>query len=77
VFLLARCRSKTNDAPGANVILQSYLLEPKIYKWELKSAQTHKTLDGFKAARHSGFSQGSAKEIEIGLAKYIFMYLDD
>lgn len=42
MFLLARCYAKMNDPQGAVLLLNSYLLEPKKYRSEIKGALNHK-----------------------------------
>lgn len=50
-FLLARCYAKLNKAEYAMVILQSYLLDPKKFKIELKQALNHKDFGWIKTSK--------------------------
>lgn len=50
-FLLARCFAKTNKPESAVIILQSYLIDPKKYKAEIRQALNHKDFGWIKTSK--------------------------
>jgi len=64
-FLLARCYAKTNKPSKAVIILNSYLIEPKKYRKEIRLSLKHKDFGWINASKeYRDYSSSAGKYVK-------------